>query len=70
MQSIEKIYLLEEKAVAALPRPVPTPGPTPPEDWEREDLNAPLPLWNLWGDAGLVTRLHIYALYHKKTIND
>ena len=34
----------------------PSPVFGPMEDWERPDPNAPLPLWNLWGDAGMLTR--------------
>lgn len=28
----------------------------PMEDYERPNPNQPLPDWNLWGDAGIVTR--------------
>lgn len=37
----------------------------PMEDWDRPDPNETLPTWNLWGDAGLITRLHIYSPYPK-----
>jgi hypothetical protein len=37
----------------------------PMEDWERPNPNEALPHWNLWGDAGLITRLHIYSPYPK-----
>jgi len=35
-------------------------------DWEREDPNRPLPEWNTWGDAGLLTRPDIYSPYTKQ----
>lgn len=40
----------------------------PMEDWERPDPNASLPMWNLWGDAGLITRLTIYTPYARRDI--
>lgn len=38
----------------------------PMEDYERPNPNEPLPHWNLWGDAGLLTRPHIYSAYQKQ----
>ncbi len=59
-------YKIAQKIVAEYlakpPLTLPNTGPT--EDYIRPDPNAPLPLWNLWGDAGLITRLHIYSPYH------
>ena len=39
------------------------------EDWERPDPNEPLPMWNIWGDAGLLTRPDIYSAYAKELGN-
>lgn len=43
-----------DKALSSPQDPSPVFGPM--EDWVRPDPNAQLPLWNIWGDAGMVTR--------------
>lgn len=58
-EAITKRAIAEAKA-----SPPPTTGPM--EDWERADPNEPLPTWNLWGDAGLLTRPHIHTPYAKQ----
>ena len=35
----------------------------PMEDCEQLDIDSPPSHWNTWGDAGLLTRPHIYAKY-------
>jgi hypothetical protein len=39
-------------------------------DPPRPDLDTPPPHWNTWGDAGLLTRPHIYAPYTKRNQGD
>jgi len=68
-KDLMEIFLAAQKAVDALHTcgPMqPAPLLCPMDDWERPDPNQPLPLWDLWGDAGLLTRPHIYARYSKE----
>ena len=58
-QSIVNRAIAEAKAA-----PIDLNGPM--EDWQRPNPNEPLPHWNLWGDAGLLTRPHIHTPYAKQ----
>lgn len=66
LQYLAAQAIMKRAIAIAKASPPPTTGPM--EDWERPDPNTSLPMWNLWGDAGLVTRLTIYAPYSRRDV--
>lgn len=60
---LQTAYWLAEIAVEKALATPPMPPQISTEDWDRPDPNPPLPSWNLWGDAGLVTRKHPWQPY-------
>lgn len=69
---LQTAYWLAEIAVEKALATPPTPPQTGTEDWVRPDPNETLVTWNLWGDAGMVTRKYPwqpYAIEHTQPMS-